>query len=169
IRGAAALFSGQFQESERYLNELRQLSGGQVTDWYLGMASYYRGDAAGAETILSNLQGSAQARRAQATLASFLADRHERKRAEAILAEITRGGYMDHHVAYGIGAAYAQLGNLDEARRWLSQAAETGFPCYPWFERDPLLKPLRTDRAFRAFMSKLRSSWEEARSRHPSS
>ena len=167
VRGSTMLFSGQFQESERFLNELRQVSGSQVSDWYLSMALYYKGDAAHAETLLSNLHGSAQAeRRAQATLASFLAARHERKLAEALLKIVTSSSYMDHHVAYSTGAAYAQLGQLAEARRWLSRAVETGFPCYPWFEQDPLLKPLRDDPEFRAFMSKVRGSWEEAKSRY---
>ena len=167
VRGAAALFGGQFQESERFLNELRRVSGSQVSDWYLSMALYYQGDSAHAETLLSNLHGSAQAeRRAQATLASFLAARHERKLAQDLLRMVTSGSYMDHHVAYSTGAAYAQLGQLEEARRWLSRAADSGFPCYPWFEQDLLLHPLRDDPEFRAFMGKLRRSWEDAKSRY---
>ena len=167
VRGAAALFGGQFQESERFFNELRQVSGSQVSDWYLSMALYYKGDSAHGETLLSNLHGSAQAeRRAQATLASFLAARHERKLAQELLRMVISGSYMDHHVAYSTGAAYAQLGQLEEARRWLSRAVDSGFPCYPWFERDPLLRPLRDDPEFRAFLSKLRRSWEDAKSRY---
>jgi len=167
VKGSAALFGGQFRESERFLNELRQASSSQVSDWYLSMALYYDGDTAQAETLLSNLHGSAQAeRRAQATLASFLAARHEKKPAEALLQAVTSSSYMDHHVAYSIGAAYVQLGQLEEARRWLSRAVDTGFPCYPWFERDPLLKPLRDDPEFRTFMSKLRRSWQDAKSRY---
>jgi hypothetical protein len=50
---------------------------------------------------------------------------------------------MDHHVAYSTVVAYAQLGQLEEALRWLSRAVDSGFPCYPWFEQDPLLEPLR--------------------------
>ena len=76
------------------------------------------------------------------------------------------GGAGFDHVAYSIGAAYVQLGQLEEARHWLSRAVDTGFPCYPWFERDPLLKPLRDDPEFRTFMSKLRRSWQDAKSRY---
>ena len=39
--------------------------------------------------------------------------------------------------------AYAQLEDNANADRWLRTAAETGFLCLPWFERDPLLEPLR--------------------------
>ena len=55
---------------------------------------------------------------------------------------------MDHHVAYSLGAAWAQLGEPTTALRWLRQAIDTGFPCYPWFQRDSLLDPIRRDPAF---------------------
>ena len=46
-------------------------------------------------------------------------------------------------LVYSLGAAYAQLGEADEANRWLRTSVDTGFPCLPFFERDPLLEPLR--------------------------
>jgi TPR repeat protein len=73
---------------------------------------------------------------------------------------------MDHHVAYALGAAYAQLGDSSEALKWLERAADTGLPCYPWYERDQLLQPLKDDQRFRNFMARLRSAWEEVRSKH---
>jgi serine/threonine protein kinase len=167
VRGTTALFSGRFQEAERFLTELRSLSAGQVSDWYLAMALYYEGETARAEDMLSALHGSAQAeRRAQATLASFLAARNERQRADALLHAIATGTYIDHHVAYSTGVAYAQLGEFAEARRWLSRAASTGFPCYPWFVQDPLLKPIREDPEFRRFLEELRQSWESAKAHY---
>jgi hypothetical protein len=57
---------------------------------------------------------------------------------------------MDHHVAYSLAAAWAQLGDRDAAFRWLEKAAATGFRCQPWFVRDPLLAPLRGDTRFEA-------------------
>jgi hypothetical protein len=39
--------------------------------------------------------------------------------------------------------------------RWLQQATETGFPCYPWFVRDTLLDPVRRKPAFINLMSSL--------------
>jgi hypothetical protein len=66
---------------------------------------------------------------------------------------------MDHHVAYSVGAAYASLGDAAEAKKWLAEAARTGLPCYPWYARDPLLDPLRTDAEFRRFLTELQKSW----------
>src|SRR6266700_5600663 len=86
VRGSTALFSRHFQEAERHLTELRQLSSSQVSDWYLAQAIYYDGQSAPAEEILAALHGSAQAeRRAQATLASFLAARREAEQARKLL------------------------------------------------------------------------------------
>ena len=72
---------------------------------------------------------------------------------------------MDHHVAYSLGAAVAQLGDTDESLKWLEQAADTGFPCYPWFERDPLLDPMRRQPGFVRLIARLRDAHEQARRR----
>jgi hypothetical protein len=72
-------------------------------------------------------------------------------------------GMVDHHVAYSIGVAYAQLRDPANAVRWLRTAAETGFRCYPWYTRDPLLAPIRSDATYRAFEDELKQQWERAR------
>ena len=167
VRGSTALFSGHFQEAERHLTELRQVSSSQVSDWYLAQAMYFDGQAAAAEEILAALHGSAQAeRRAQATLASFLAARRETEQARKLLQSVENGSYMDHHVAYSIGVAYTQLGDLAEAHRWLTRSTETGFPCYPWFVQDPLLKPLRDDPGSQNFLNQLRKVWDANKRRY---
>ncbi|MNC92972.1 hypothetical protein D3C83_94990 [compost metagenome] len=70
---------------------------------------------------------------------------------------MVEGTYRDHHVAYSLGAAYAQLGEPELADRWLRVAADTGFPCLPFFERDPLLEPLRLRPAFAALLQYVRA------------
>ena len=65
-----------------------------------------------------------------------------------------------HHTTYTIASAYALLNKRDEAIEWLRKTAETGFPCYPLFERDPLLNNLREDPKFQAFMKTLKEQWE---------
>ena len=72
---------------------------------------------------------------------------------------------MDHHVAYSLGATFAQLGELDTAVLWLERAADTGFPCAPWFERDPLLAPLRQHPRFVKLYERVRGAYEQARAR----
>jgi hypothetical protein len=92
-------------------------------------------------------------------LASLLASRHENAGATRLIAAILADRYMDHHMAYSLGAAYAQLGDVSNANRWLRQAAETGLACYPWYARDPLLTPLRVNAEFQTFLEDQHANW----------
>jgi hypothetical protein len=76
---------------------------------------------------------------------------------------------LDHHVASSLGAAHAQLGDSEEAFKWLERAGATGFPCVPWFERDPLLAPLRNDPRYRKLIADLERRMEEFRKRYDGS
>jgi DNA-binding winged helix-turn-helix (wHTH) protein/Tfp pilus assembly protein PilF len=60
-----------------------------------------------------------------------------------------------HHAAYFAAAAWARMGHAEEAVRWMREAAETGFPCYPLFARDPNLDPIRQDTRFQAFLAEM--------------
>ena len=167
VRGTTALFDGRYAEAAVVLEEAQRVSEALNTNWYLAQAYYYQGERERSEKMLASLNGSAQAeQRAKATLASFVAARGERSRAEALLREVTAGRYMDHHVAYGIGVAYAQLDDHAQALKWLARAVETGLPCYPWYERDSLLQPIRGNSEFQRFMAQLRKSWEATKTRH---
>jgi eukaryotic-like serine/threonine-protein kinase len=167
VRGTTALFDGRFAEAAAVLEEAQHVSEALTVNWYLAQAYYYQGERERAEKILATLHGSAQAeQRAKATLASFVAARGDRSRAEGLLREVTAGMYMDHHVAYGVGVAYGQLGDGTQALKWLARAEQTGLPCYPWYESDPLLQPMRKDIEFQRFMAELKKSWESAKARH---
>lgn len=65
-----------------------------------------------------------------------------------------------HHTAYNIASAYAALDNRAKAVDWLEVAADTGFPNYTYFAIDPNLAPVRDDKRFIAFQSKLKQQWE---------
>jgi eukaryotic-like serine/threonine-protein kinase len=167
VRGTTALLAGRFSEAVALLEEARRLSSAPVSDWYVAQAYYYGGDANRAEKILSELRGSAQAeQRARATLASFLAARNEKQRAQKLIDEVLAGSYQDHHVHYSVGVTYAQLGDYLNARLWLARAIATGFPCYPWFQQDHLLRPLHNDIEYQRMMSDLEKSWQAARSKY---
>jgi tetratricopeptide (TPR) repeat protein len=60
-----------------------------------------------------------------------------------------------HHAAYFAACASARMRRAKEAVDWLREAAETGFPCYALFARDPNLDPIRADPGFQAFMTDL--------------
>jgi len=165
-RGVAALFDGRFRDALQLFENVQRLSGGTTFNWLRGLAYYYTGDSARAEEILA-LRGSTPGdRRSQAVLASLVAARHAQPEAKALVKAILDGGFMDHHIAYSLGATYAQLADFAEARRWLAEAARTGLPCYPWYARDPLLDPLRSDTEFQQFLGGLKNSWQTTASRY---
>jgi DNA-binding winged helix-turn-helix (wHTH) protein/TolB-like protein len=167
VRGTAALFEGRFDDAKHWLEETHKLSDATVTDWYLAQALYYSGQPHAAEDLLRALRGGAQAeQRARATLAGLLAARGETVEAELLVGRTLAAGYMDHHVAYSLGAAYAQLGQPVRALTWLRKATDTGFTCYPWFSRDPLLQPLRNNPDFNRLLSFLKESSDAARARY---
>jgi TolB-like protein len=165
-RGWTRLMAGRFREALPILEEWTRLEGGNRL-WIMGLAYYYAGDKARAEKILVPLGGSSPVdRKAQAVLASFLAARHANSDARRLVKAILDSGYVDHHLAYSLGAAYAQLGDLVDARHWLTEAAHTGLPCYPWYAKDPLLDPLRSDPEFQRFMMQLQDSWRAEAARY---
>jgi tetratricopeptide (TPR) repeat protein len=163
-----ALLAGRYAEAASLLSEVRRLRSGSLPDSYLPQAYYYAGDRQRGEVLLDSLRHSPAvpaATRARATLASFLAARGDTVNARALLDEVARGSYMDHHVAYSVGAAHAQLGDRAEAQRWLTRAVETGFLSYPWYARDPLLQPFRASKEGATFLSALRQSGEATKER----
>jgi len=167
MRGVAALVSGRIQEAQRWLGETRKLSAPTVTAWYYAQALYYAGDRHAAQSLLQGLHGSAQAdQRARATLASFLAADGSKAQAEVLVEQALASAYMDHHVAYSLGAAYAQLGQPAQAVAWLRKAADSGFPCYPWYARDPLLQHIHGDPAFNHLLADLKDRLQLARTQY---
>ena len=97
------------------------------------------------------------------TRAILEAKRGDAARAEAdIRSAIVKGrGFIHfHHTAYNIATVSALLGRPARAVYWLRRAAETGWPCYPYFARDPNLDRIRNDPAFVAFMYQLKAQWQ---------
>jgi serine/threonine protein kinase len=80
---------------------------------------------------------------------------------ERIAAEIEIShdlGHYHHAVAY-IASARAIMGETDVAIDLLTQAADDGFPCYPWFERDPCLASVKDNPRFKQLIKELKARW----------
>jgi hypothetical protein len=163
---ALMLFGGEFAKAVARAEALLQRTDIPAVHQYLGLALYYTGDVDRSRAMLASImRGKTPDTRAQASLASIEAASGRRAEARARLATL-RDAEIDHHAAYGIGAAFAQLGDHAAGIEWLERAAATGFPCYPWFQRDPLLDPIRQDPAFVRLMDRLRTA-DEARRLQP--
>jgi serine/threonine-protein kinase len=168
IRGAIHLFAGHGSEAVRDLSAANVLSDSRIARYMLGWASYYEGERQRAEAMLESMvadEGPVPGN-ARATLAAFRAARGATADARHLAEQVASEPDLLHHAAYGLGTAYAQLRDPPTAVRWLSQAAASGFACYPWFARDPLLDPIRNDGGFSAFMRELRRSWEDTQARY---
>jgi serine/threonine protein kinase/tetratricopeptide (TPR) repeat protein len=161
VQGAAATYRGRYEVAVSLLEQASATSD-EPAEWNLAYAYYNAGRKAEAEAMLRRIRGRSvrSQRRAQATLASFLAAERETQEAMKLIDAVLAGSYMDHHVAYALGAAYAQLGRPKEALEWLANARSSGFPCYPWFTSDPLLMPLRQHPAFQIFLDEFKQSWD---------
>lgn len=97
----------------------------------------------------------------------FLGLKGERVAAEASIHDaikmLDRDNLTYHHMTYEIACAYAVLGKTDEAMRWLRETVDTGFPCYPAFQRDVFLDGIRQDSRFVEFMAEMKTLNEKYR------
>jgi TolB-like protein/DNA-binding winged helix-turn-helix (wHTH) protein len=164
ILGAVNLFAGRTLDAVGHLSQVQDLSDSRIVKYLLAWTLYYQGEQQRAEEMLETMIGDEGPvpGNARATLAAIRAARGATSEARALAERVASERDLMHHGAYGLGTAYAQLRDPTTALRWLSQAATTGFSCYPWYERDPLLDPIRNDSRFAAFMRELRRSWEDA-------
>ena len=170
IDGLIALFSGRFAPALAHLEEVSRLSSDAIGDTYLALAYFYSGSPDRGRAMLEALAGhrsASTAARAGAALAGVLAALGETRRATEHLQRVLAGKYRDHHVAYGLGAAYAQLGDQASALQWLHVAADTGFPSAPWFDADPLLAPLRETTDFAPLTAHVNTRRQASRAASP--
>jgi eukaryotic-like serine/threonine-protein kinase len=88
--------------------------------------------------------------------ALFLAKQKHFDEARAHLTEEARGlAKADHDMAFWMASAYSQLGEIDEAFKWLERAIKLGNENRPWFETDEMLEPMHKDPRFEELMNKI--------------
>ncbi|HEY3121220.1 MAG TPA: protein kinase, partial [Vicinamibacteria bacterium] len=94
----------------------------------------------------------------QSTLGVLAALRGDRAEVERRIGLATSGrtafGHF-HHAQYDIACMHALLGDRETALDWLGQAARNGYPCGPFFERDPFLQALRGMEGFAKLLEDL--------------
>jgi tetratricopeptide (TPR) repeat protein len=77
--------------------------------------------------------------------------------------EVSERTRSSHHWANELAKGYALLGMADEAHRWLRETVDEGFPCYPAFERDWMLDPVRKDPNISRLLDEVKQRWEAYR------
>ena len=68
-----------------------------------------------------------------------------------------------HHAQLHIGATFGLLGRKADAVRWVTKAADEGYPSFLRFSTDQSLAPLRGYPPYEALMVRLRNDWNRWR------
>jgi adenylate cyclase len=152
-------------EPERALEELRKHPEIANTQDTVLALLWLKRDAE-AEKVMEEVLRNPPETEIHATRAVLLARKGDVRGAEEAIASSIRLGKglgHFHHAEYDIACAYAVMGKKEDALFWLRRTAADGFPCYPLFQKDPLLDSLRADPAYQSFLSEMKAGWERYR------
>ena len=118
---------------------------------------FHAGEPDEAVEMISNvLENTPQMDGIRPLLATYLASQNKTDEARAQLSDEARNlAKADHDMAYWMCEALSQLGEIDEALKWLGKAIKLGNENKPWFETDQTLAPIRTDPRFQQLMNKI--------------
>jgi len=164
--GIALVYQGQYEAGLRLFRTVPPESNQSLWNYQVAWALLYLGKNEAASALMERyLQAHPEDRGGvvTSTRAILFAKTGDARRAEAdVRTALVKGkGFVHfHHTAYNIASAYALLRQPSRAVYWLQEAAETGWPCYPYFARDPNLHNIRSDPGFVAFMRELKARWE---------
>ena len=68
-----------------------------------------------------------------------------------------------HHTYHHLACIYAVLGDIEKAMAWLEKSADTGFPCWPFFQVDPTLENMRGEPRFQRLVADLERKYTTLR------
>jgi tetratricopeptide (TPR) repeat protein len=122
------------------------------------IVTFRAGDPAGAAETLRSLFETYPSGGFRPYLSMCLSALGER---EAALNELTveteRVAAVDPDVSYWLASAYLMAGKTDHALEWLKCSIAVGNRNLPWFESNPIWRPIFDDLRFKELMSGLRS------------
>src|SRR2546425_205809 len=164
--GLALVYQGQYEDGLRMIRQVPPQSNQSLWNYEVAWALLYLGRNAEASELMERYLHDHPEDRGgvvTSTRAILFAKMGDARQADAdIRTAIVKGrGFVHfHHTAYNIATVYALLRQPARAVYWLHQAAEGGWPCYPYFARDPNLDHIRGDPGFVAFIEQLKRQWE---------
>jgi DNA-binding winged helix-turn-helix (wHTH) protein/tetratricopeptide (TPR) repeat protein len=142
-RGDALLASGRLQDAQQFLSRSKATLPGD-TEYDIGALALLG-------VVYARLQ---QAKEAERVLAVVIP-----------AAENPTALSHIHHAQLHIGAIFGLLGRKADAVRWLTKAADEGYPSFPRFSTDPSLAPLKGYPAYEALLVRLRNNhdrWQKS-------
>ena len=167
--GLALVYQGRYEDGLRLIRQVPPQSNQSLWNYQVAWALLYLGRDEEAAALMARYLGAHPEDRGgvvTSTRAILFAKKGDARRAEEdVRTAIQKGkGFVHfHHTAYNIATVYALLRQPARAVYWLRQAADGGWPCYPYFARDPNLDRIRSDPDFLVFLKDLKSRWERNR------
>ena len=167
--GLALVYQGRYEDGLRLIRQVPPQSNQSLWNYQVAWALLYLGRNDEATTLMERYlreHPDDPGGVVTSTRAVLFAKAGDARRAEEdVRTAIEKGkGFVHfHHTAYNAASVFALLRQPERAVYWLRQAAQTGWPCYPYFARDPNLDSVRSDPDFIAFMRELKAQWERYR------
>lgn len=160
---SAYLYTGQY---ERFIQSLHGTDDSALLTFYRGLGYYYlqNNERASADFDRAyELDPTLLAANVGRALRAALSGRNEAglQVLRQVEARIEQSGVIDGESAYKVAQAYAVLNDRAAALRMLRRSIESGFVCYPYIARDPLLEKLRTEPAYAPLLQQARTRHEE--------
>ena len=167
--GLALVYQGRYEDGLRQIRRVPPQSNQALWNYQVAWALLYLGRDDEAATLMARYLAEHPEDRGgvvTSTRAILFARRGDARRAEEdVRTAVVKGkGFVHfHHTAYNIATTYALLRQPARAVYWLRQAADGGWPCYPYFARDPNLDRIRDDPDFVVFLRDVKSRWDRYR------
>jgi serine/threonine protein kinase/tetratricopeptide (TPR) repeat protein len=163
----AFLCRSEYEQSLRFLRKASQNTMPSVIGSHTAWAQFgLRQTNAAAATLRSFLKEFPEDRSGELTamnavLLAFAGDPAGAQQ-EIQTAKLKDTGFGEfHHTTYFIAVACAAMNLREESLSWLEKTADTGFPCYPLFAKDPNLDNLRGTPGFVSFLNAQKKQWQE--------
>ena len=143
------------------LNPKRNLDEAFLSPWYL----MRKGDLERAQKIIDDrMKQDPDDYHWAMHLALLLALKGDSKGADEQMSiafpKVPRLNESYHHETYFLACVKALEGNSAEAVKWLKETANSGFPNYPLFAKDPFLDRIRQSPEFVQFLTEQKAQWE---------
>ena len=166
--GLLRLFDGRFREAVEVSRDYANRAGTWTwTQYQLAHGLIRLGEREEAARSIAAAEGRSEREvlffPIRAILAALSGDTSEAQRQIDLTVQHRRAFGHYHHAQYDVACVYALLGDREAALDWLTQAAGNGFPCYVFFERDPLLESIRSGTRFRELNDRLRTECDSYR------
>ena len=164
--GVAWLYKGQYQQALDHFQRVSLEAQPSLVNYQNAWSMSYLGrtDEALAITRKFIAESPDEGGLVSSTEAILYAQKGRRADAEGDIrrAIAKRGRFIHfHHTAYNIASAYALLNVPQLAMKWLREAADDGYPCYPLFAQDPHLASLHSNPDFQAFLRDQKVIWQK--------